>query len=343
VIAENAYAAASGTSPVDPGGNPGNIPLAVNATNDGTVTINGNGGIFNAAVRPSENWNINGSIEMLYNDNAFTPMTPRQTKQYRIHTMYKPKTWATVTGTYNDVEHHNNTNNDKAAVAANDVAYAGPLNHVDYARVAGLGAELFPNEHYGIDFNYVYSDAYMADNICYLGGAAAGVVAASTPSGTACPATSAGRAGYTFGPVLDFMHAPTQSGSVALNWSPVKTVKSDIGYNINSVNGTRFYNDARDVAGSLVSTSQSPFFNFAWTSRPGLIWKAEYNFYGYGEGGKSGAQLCSTTSPTPTTPAIPVSCAASTSQTGMNISPAGETAPRNYHANMLTLGVHYEF
>jgi hypothetical protein len=53
--------------------------------------------------------------------------------------------------------------------------------------------------------------------------------------------------------------------------------------------------------------------------------------------------LCSTTSPTPTTPAIPVSCAASTSQTGMNISPAGETAPRNYHANMLTLGVHYEF
>jgi hypothetical protein len=27
----------------------------------------------------------------------------------------------------------------------------------------------------------------------------------------------------------------------------------------------------------------------------------------------------------------------------MNISPAGETAPRNYHANIMTLGVHYEF
>ena len=108
------------------------------------------------------------------------------------------------------------------------------------AALLGLGAELFPNEHYGIDFNYVYSDVYMADNICYLGAASAatGVVAASTPSGTACPATSAGRSGYDFGPVLDFMHAPTQSGSVALSLSPVKTVKSNIGYNINSVNGT---------------------------------------------------------------------------------------------------------
>ena len=61
----------------------------MNATNNGTVTINQNGGIFTAAVRPTENWNINGSIEMLYNDNAFTPMTPRQTKQYRVHTMYQ--------------------------------------------------------------------------------------------------------------------------------------------------------------------------------------------------------------------------------------------------------------
>jgi len=325
-------------------GIPHNTAIPANTTSNGTVTINENGGILNAAFRPTENWNINGSVEMLYNDNAFTPMTPRQTRQYRLHTMFRPKPWATISGTYNDLEHHNNTNNTQADVAATGgPAYAGPLDHVDYSRVVGMGAQLFPNEHYGIDFNYVYSDVYMADNICYLGAAAAGVVAVSTPSGTTCPATSAGRSGYDFGPALDFMHAPTQSGTVALNFSPIKTVKSNIGYNINSVNGTRFYNDARDVAGSLVSTYQSPFVNFAWTSRPGLTWKAEYNFYGYGEGGPSGAQLCSTTNPTPSTPATPVPCASSPYQTGMNISPAGETAPRNYHANMVTLGVHYEF
>jgi len=344
MIAENAYVAATATVPVDPGGNPGNNPLAVNATNNGTVTINENGGILTAALRPTANWEINGSAEMLYADNAFTPMTPRQTRQYRVHTMYKPRPWAVISGSFNDVEHHNNTNNDQAAVVAKDVAYAGPLNHVDYSRVVGLGAQLFPNDHYGIDFNYAYSDVYMADNTCYLGGASAALpVAASTPSGTACPATSAGRAGYDFGPVLDFEHAPTQFGSAALTVSPAKTIKSNIGYRISSVNGTRFYNDPRDVAGSLVSTYQTPFVNVAWTFRPGLIWKAEYNFSGYGEGGPSGATLCSATDPTPTAPATPVACSSLPYQTGMNISPAGETAPRNFHANNVSLGVHYEF
>ena len=132
-------------------GIPHNAALAVNTTTNGTVTINENGGILNAALRPTENWNINGSIEMLYNDNAFTSMTPRQTWQYRLHTMFRPKAWATITGTYNDLEHHNNTNNAQGDVAATGgPAYAGPLDHVDYSRVAGLGAELFPNEHYGM-------------------------------------------------------------------------------------------------------------------------------------------------------------------------------------------------
>ena len=344
MIAENTFSAATATAPVDPGGNPGDVPLPVNATTNGTVKIDENGGILSAALRPTANWSINGSIEMFYADNAFTPMTPRQTKQYRVHSMFRPKPWAVLSGAYNDMEHHNNTNNDQAAVAAGDVAYAGPLDHVDYSRVLGLSGQLFPNDHYGIDFNYAYSDVYMADNICYLGGASTAVpVAASTPSGTSCPATSAGRSGYDFGPALDFMHAPTQFGSVALTLSPVKTFKSNIGYNISAVNGSRFYNDPREVAGSLVSTYQSPFVNVAWTLHPGLTWKAEYNFYGYGEGGPSGAQLCSSTNPTPTAPVTPVSCSTLPYQTGMNISPAGETAPRNFHANNVTLGLHYEF
>jgi hypothetical protein len=344
MIAENLYTAPSATSSGDPGGNPGDVPLPVNATTGGTVKINENGGILAAAVRPTANWNINGSVEMLYNDNAFTPMTPRQTRQYRVHTMYRAKNWATISGAFNDIEHHNNTNNDQAAISAKDVAYAGPLDHVDYSRNVGVGAQLFPNDHYGLDLNYGYSDVYMADNICYLGGASAALpVAVSTPSGATCPATSAGRSGYDFGPALDFLHAPTQYGSAALTLSPVKAVKSNIGYNINSVNGSRFYNDPRDVAGSLVSTYQSPFVSLSWLERPGLTWKAEYNFYGYGEGGPSGASLCATAAPTPTAPVTPVSCSTLPYQTGMNISPAGETAARNFHANNMTLAVHYEF
>ncbi len=77
----------------------------------GTVTINENGGIFNAALRPASNWDLNGTVELLYDDNVFTPVAPRQTQHYRVHTLYRPKPWATISGAYNDLERHNNTNN----------------------------------------------------------------------------------------------------------------------------------------------------------------------------------------------------------------------------------------
>jgi hypothetical protein len=346
MIAENLFAS-TGTGATfvvtDPGGNPGDVPISVNGTNGGTVKISEDGGILTAALRPTANWTINGSVEMLYNDNAFTPVTPRQTRQYRVHTLFRPKPWATISGAYNDVEHHNNTNNQQG-ISGNAAVYAGPLEHVDYSRVVGLGAQLFPNDRYGIDFNYDYSDVYTADNICYLGAASAGVAAAAPANGAVCPGSFSSRtATYDFGPALDFVHAPTQFGSAAIMYSPVKQVHSNVGYHISSVNGTRFYNDARDVAGSLVSTYQTPFVNVAWTVHPGLTWKAEYNFYGYGEGGPSGAQNCTLTPSTAASGYVIVPCSSAGVQTGMNISPAGETAPRNFHANNVALGVHYEF
>ena len=313
------------------------------------VTIHENGGIFNAAVRPAKNWDLNGSVEAMYNDNAFTPMGFRQLRHFRVHTIYRPKTWATVSGAFNDLERHNNTNNNQS-IAGNTTAYAGPLDHVDHSRVVSFGTELFPNDRYGLDFSYSYSDVYMTDNICYLANASKTLPGAAIPAGTACPNNAATRSGtYDVGVAKDFEDAPTQFASVVFAYSPVKQVHSNLGFRVSSVNGTRFYNDARDVAGSLVSTYQSPYLNLSWESKPGLTWKAEYNFFGYGEGGPSGAQYCSTTNPTPTVPVTPVLCsslsgvAGTGGQTGMTISPAGETAPRNFHANNLVLGVHYQF
>ncbi len=321
---------------------PGNLPANfTNPTGSGTVTINQNGGILNVALRPTSQWNVDGSLEVLYADNVFTPVAPREQQHYRLHALYKPKSWATLSGAYNDMELHNNTNN--TGIAPLD----GPLDHVAHSRVVTTAATLMPTERYGVDFDYAYSDVYTATNICYLGGAGATLPAAATPSGTACPATAANRGGtWDFGPAKDFMDAPTQSGSVALYLAPSKTLHSNLGYRVSSVDGTRFYNDARDVAGSLVSTYQSPFVNLAWTVHPGFIWKAEYNYFGYGEGGPSGAPYCTTVGPTPTSPSPVVPCNSSSLaglQTGLTLPSSGETAPRNFHANNVTLGMHYEF
>jgi hypothetical protein len=305
-------------------------------------TLNENGGIFGVAVRPTNNWKINGSVEVLYADNVFTPVAPRELQHYRIHAAYRPKTWATFSAAYNDLERHNNTNNTGTA------SVDGPLQHVDHSRTVSLSADLMPNGHFGFDISYAYSDVYTATNICFLGQAASTTIpGAATPTGTACtspaPRTGSG-APYTFGPAKDFMSAPTQYASVALALSPIDKFHANIGYRLSSVNGSRFFNDPRDVNGSLVSTYQSPFVNLSYAMRKNLIWKGEYNYFGYGEGGPSGAQYCnaSSTLPTLTIPAPVVPCS-TLPNTAMSGPAYGFTAPRNFHANNVTIGMHYEF
>ena len=96
------------------------------------IGINENGGILNAAFRPTTNWSLNGTVEILYDDNAFTPVGPRQTKHYRFHTLYKPKPWATISGAFNDLERHNNTIQHRHS--------ARPMGRWGTSITAGLGA-----------------------------------------------------------------------------------------------------------------------------------------------------------------------------------------------------------
>ena len=325
-------------------GIPHNTALPVGATSNGTVAIDENGGVLGVALRPAANWSINGSAELLYADNVLTPLGARQTEHYRVRTRFRPKPWATISGAYNDLERHNNTNNNQSAVAAGDATYAGPLGHVDHSRFVSVGASLLKSEHYGFDFSYSYSDVYTSTNACYNAAASSTQPGAATPSGTACPgATVRGATYYEFGPVRDFVDAPTQSASAALSIAPVKAFRASLGERVSAVNGSQFFNDARAVNGSLDSTFQNPFVHLAWTVHRGWIWSAEYDFSGYGEGGPSGAESCSTSNPTPGSPAPVVPCSSLPFATGMTESPAGLSAPRNFHANNVTVGMHYEF
>jgi len=320
-------------------GIPHNTALITGATNNGTVTINEDGGILNIALRPSSNWDVNGSAEMLFDDNAFTPVGPREVEHFRVHTLYRAKSWATLSGAFNDLERSNNTNNTGITQPLD-----GALHHADHSRIASVGAQMSPNTHYSFDLNYSFSDVYTTTDICYDAGASATLPGAASPSGTACPGAAVrGTTYYEFGPVKDFMDAPTQYGSAAISLNPSDPVQWRVGYHITSVDGSRFYNDARDVAGSLVSKYQTPFVSVAYKVRSDWTWKAEYDHYGYGEGGVSGAPLCSTSNPTPTAPARVVACNALPFQTGQTLTSAGETAARAFHANNLTIGMHYEF
>ncbi len=330
-------------------GLPNNAPLAAGADTDGTVTIHENGGIFNAALRPTNRWNINGTVEVLSADNAITPVQPRQTQIYRIHTLYRPTSWATFSGAYIDTEHHNNTDNTSSLFPAAD--YAGPINHVDHDRSGSISADLAPSQYYGFDLTYAYTDVYTATNICYEPGNSSTIPGAATVSGIPCPDTGPLHGGtWEYGPVRDFMDAPTQSFSGSVTITPVSTFQANVGYNISAVSGNQFFNDAQEVNGSLQSAYQSPFVNIAWTYHSDWIWKINDSYYEYGEGGPSGAPLCSNTplsasSTNPGSPEPGVSCLSPTvvGQTGLTEPSSGETSPRNFHANVLTVSMHYQF
>ncbi len=253
-------------------GDPHSAPLPVGAVTGGTVSINENAEILNVTTRPASNWELNGSVEASYSDNALTPVSPRQLRHYRVHSLYKPKPWATLSGAYNDLERHNNTDNNQSAVTAGDDPYEGPLDHVDHSRIASLSASVMPNERYAFEMSYVYSDVYAATNICFDNGnqnasttsgpfpGAATLTSTGTPN--VCPGV------YTRGSTTqladwfgrDFMDAPTQFGSASISISPGDKAHYNIGYRISSVNGNQFFNDARGVNGSLVSTYQSPLY-----------------------------------------------------------------------------------
>ncbi len=304
----------------------------------GKITINENTGIFNATVHPTKAWDLNGSVEIGYYDNSFTTVLPRQFKQYRAHSIYRPTGKVTISGSFSDRERHNNT-----FVGSQDEPYVAPVDHVDYARIGSVTTVIAPNEHFSFDLSYSYNRVYAATNICFSNGATATAPGAATVTASGAPNVCPPAAGSTTPSTWygrDFMDAPTQFGSGSVIFTPTDRVRASLGYTASDVNGSRFFNDARDVNGSMVSLYQTPFAKVSFTIRPGLVWNAEFNYFDYSEGGVSGSALCSTaTSATATiTP-----CASLPFPTGRTEGTAGATAPRAFTAENYTLGLHYEF
>jgi len=263
------------------------LSQVTDAVEEGTayvLKIHENGGILGVDLRPTSQWKINGSVEASYSNRAYTQISPRALQHYQIHTSFKPRSWATISGAFNDLERRNNVL---------------LVNHLDHSRSVTVGASLVPNEHYGLDLSYGYTDVFSRSTLCYTATPApSGAV--NVPAGTGCGTNIYLGSGY--------YSAPTQYGSIGITFAPVKKFHSALGYRMSAVNGTTEFLNPRQVPGSLQSQYQSPYANAAWTMAPGWIFKADWNYYGYGEGG-----------------------------------PIGPTLPRSFRGNVYTLAMHYEF
>lgn len=262
---------------------------------DGTQQVqdvNQNAGLFGMVLRPTKDWRINANVEMAWDDASFAPISPRQLQHYTIRTTYKPKSWATLSGAYNDLEQRDNVS---------------LVNYKAHTRSISGGAVLSPSEHYGLDLDYGYSDVYSTSVNCYAD-TVPPAGATAMPIGVLC-----GNAVNTATSTIayygnSYYDAPTQYGSVGLVLTPVKPIRVSFGYRANAVSGKTEQLHPLNVPGSLQSTYQTPYASLTWKLTHGWGFKGDYNYYGYGEN-----------------------------------SPVGPTAPRAFHANMVTLAVHYEY
>jgi hypothetical protein len=248
------------------------------------IPIHEDWGLFGAALRPTPQLRVNFNAEAMYADNSFTRISPRQLQRYIMRTIYKPHNWLTFAGTVNIRESRDNVDT---------------VNHLEHNRDFSFGTSISPSERWSLDLNYAYDNVYSSTIECYTSTPApptAGIAPqVCIDAGT--PLLSTG-----------YYNAPTQFGSIGFMVTPVKRAHLVGGYRMTAVNGTSDVINIRQVSGSLQSQFQSPYANLVIDIAPNWSWKADYNYYSYGEG-----------------------------------SPIGPTLPRSFRGNVYTIAVHYAF
>lgn len=245
--------------------------IVYRSPDEDNITIHEDTGIFGVDLRPTSNWKMNGDFEFGYADHVYVQTSPRQLQHYIVRTTYRPRSWATIYGAFNDLERRDN------------VAY---VHHLDHSRSFSAGGDLAPNQHYAVEFAYGYSDFFTQTDACYEESPALpGAVLTTSPACIANAGTTPSY--YTNG----YYDSPTHYGSIGLMFIPLKEVKTGFGYRMSAVNGATAAINPRQVPGSLQSQYQSPYASIAWTVHPGWIVKGDWNYYGYGEGSPIGPTL----------------------------------------------------
>jgi hypothetical protein len=221
------------------------------------IQIHEHAGVFGIWARPVPNWRISFDTELMSADNAFTRISPRQTQEYRIRSIYKPVGWMSLSSSAYIWEGRDNV---------------VEINNLQHSRAYGFSATFDPYSRFSLELGYDYNDVFSQILICYVSSAA--------PAGIEkCPGGP--------GLVQELSTYTNNSHFGYFNFMvrPVKSLTARLGTNITVTNGSSIFKDLSPNAppGTLNSRYYQPFggldYRFAknWTGR------AYWGFYGYHE------------------------------------------------------------
>ena len=182
------------------------------------------------------------------------------------------------------------------------------VNHTEHNRDISLGAQIIPTEAISFDVNYAHDDVFSVTDLCYVfvATANASVPSGAVNSGTCTNTTLTSPAGE---PYLGngYYDAPANFFSGGVNYAPSKYFRINAGARVNSLNGSAEFLNPLMAPGALQSKTVSPYADLVVNIAPQWSWHGNWNHQAYDESG-----------------------------------PAGP-APRNFHGDVLTLGVRYAF
>ncbi|MBS1805382.1 MAG: hypothetical protein JST28_18630 [Acidobacteria bacterium] len=206
------------------------------------------------------------------------------------------------------------------AVTANDFEGKNddPLvNHKEHNRDFSFATQVIANEQLSFDFNYSHDDIFSETDLCYIFvGTAKYPVPAGARSSTGTCLQTADNPGGTLPaqPVAQQLYlgngtynAPATFVSGALTYSPSKYFQFNGGARVTSNSGSGEFLNPLMVAGALNSKVVSPFSDLIVNVAPQWAWHGNWVHHGYQEAGGPGP------------------------------------AARNFHGDVVTLGVKYAF
>jgi hypothetical protein len=225
-----------------------------------TFDINEHGPAFGVWVRPVDSLRINLEAEATTADNFLTRISPRQQQNYRARAMYKPKSWATISGTMNIWEARNSQIDVEAK---------------QHYRNMGGSAMLFPNQQFSLELNYNYTDILQNAFICYNGS----FIAPGASVG-GCSALDSSNSNQIYSTYINNTHY----GSFLLVFSPVKRFSAKVGYGITSTNGNTTILNQLQPLGPLDFTYNQPLASLTLGLGKGFSTVAYWNYDQYDEG-----------------------------------------------------------
>jgi len=180
------------------------------------------------------------------------------------------------------------------------------VNHRDHNQNFSFATHIVPTEALSLDFDYGYDNVFSRTDLCYqfTPNPQAPLPSGATNAGT-CTAANGGGTSFYLG--NGYYSAPVNFFSGAVNWAPSKHFAANGGIRLTDTNGDAEYLNPLMVTGALGSTVVSPFADLVVNIAPQWAWHGNWVHHGYNESGGIGP------------------------------------APREFHGDVLTLGVRYAF